>query len=225
MSHFHLHFNLLVPSGKYFSGNSKSRRKCSKSLLTLKTSFLKNFILTHFCRRNWQRNSPLSLFPPLKTVILNSPSNAFGREGRGCVRQHAANQRFYLTPPGTEKKWKVDEGASREEQQYNSLGRRPGRAGGGAAGLARARGSEHGSWPGAEEVLNSGARRAVGPRMTGLHEKGWGNGGDYFVFSSSKKKIKLREAERTAMLISSPRFRGRAGAAAGRERARDQADQ
>lgn len=41
--------------------------------------------------------------------------------------------RFYLMPLGTERKWKVDEGASREEKQHNSLGTKLGNRGEGDA--------------------------------------------------------------------------------------------
>lgn len=134
---------------------------------------------------------------------------------------------FILRLLGREKKWKVDEGASRQEKQHNSLGTRPGRARGRRGGASRAlalRAGERGRE--GEEDLNSGAGRALGPRMTVLYEQRWGSG-DYFAFSSPKKEKKKswKEAGRTAILISSPGFHARIRAKAGRERARDEADQ
>lgn len=45
---------------------------------------------------------------------------------------------FILRLLGRQKSGTVDEGASRAEKQHNSLGTKPGRAGGGAAGASRA---------------------------------------------------------------------------------------
>lgn len=132
---------------------------------------------------------------------------------------------FILRLLGQGKKWKVDEGASREEKQHNSLGTQPGQAGGRRGGASRARVLRAGEqvWEG-EEDLNSGAGWALGPRMTVLYEQRW-DSGDYFAFSSPKKKIKLEGGGENSYPHFLPGFHARTRAKAGRERARDEADQ
>lgn len=180
--------------------------------------------------------SPRSLFPPVNAIILNSPSSAFGRDGRECARQHAANQRFYLTPPGTGEKrgtWPRElPGQKSDTIRWGRRWARPG--GGGTAGASRALGLRAGApLPGGEAVLSRGGwEGGGGSGVTRLLEAGWGGGGVAWAFSyppnstPKEKKESWREAERRAAIpISSPRRRGRDGAAAGRERARDEAGQ
>lgn len=60
--------------------------------------------------------------------------------------------------------------------------------------------------------------------MTVLYEQRW-DSGDYFAFSSPKKKIKLEGGGENSYPHFLPGFHARTRAKAGRERARDEADQ